>query len=68
MIPELYEDKLKELELTAVKTRELIISTLLEAGSDIPQDLLEWLIFLPLSTFIFLTMMRKIRTGKTGIA
>ena len=33
MIPELYEDKLKELELTAVKTRELIISTLLEAGS-----------------------------------
>ena len=33
MIEELYEDKLKELELTAVKTRELIIETLLEAGS-----------------------------------
>lgn len=33
MIGELYEDKLKELDLTAVKTRELIISTLLEAGS-----------------------------------
>lgn len=33
MIPELFEDKLIELELTAVKTRELIIETLLEAGS-----------------------------------
>src|SRR3989338_6862064 len=33
MIPDLFEDKLKELELTAVKTRELIIETLLEAGS-----------------------------------
>ena len=33
MIGELYEDKLKELELKAVETRELIISTLLEAGS-----------------------------------
>src|SRR3989338_4097522 len=33
MTEELHEDKLKELELTAVKTRELIIETLLEAGS-----------------------------------
>ena len=33
MIPDVYEDKVKELELTAVKTRELIIETLLEAGS-----------------------------------
>jgi len=33
MITDLYEDKLKELEITAVKTRELIIETLLEAGS-----------------------------------
>jgi transketolase len=33
MIDELYEDKLKELELIAVKARELIIQTLLAAGS-----------------------------------
>ncbi len=33
MDTELYEDRLRELELTAVKTRELIITTLLEAGS-----------------------------------
>src|SRR3989338_4509623 len=33
MTEELHEDKLKELELTAVKTRELIIETLVEAGS-----------------------------------
>ncbi len=33
MIPELHDEKLKELELIAVKTRRLIIESLLEAGS-----------------------------------
>jgi transketolase len=33
MIDEIYEDKLKELEIIAVKARELVIQTLLTAGS-----------------------------------
>ena len=33
MLPELHDEKLKTLEETASKTRELIIETLLEAGS-----------------------------------
>lgn len=33
VLEELHEDKLKELEETAVRTRELLIQTLLEAGS-----------------------------------
>lgn len=33
MIPELYEDKLRQLEETAVEARKLVISSLLEAGS-----------------------------------
>jgi transketolase len=32
-IPDLYEDKLKDLEIKANKARELVIETLLEAGS-----------------------------------
>lgn len=33
MIEEIYDDKLKDLDLKAVKARELVIETLLEAGS-----------------------------------
>ena len=68
MIEEIYEEKLKELELTAVKTRELIIETLLEAGSGHsagPMGMAD--IF---TAFLFShpkPRSKKIQTGKIGI-